>query len=185
MDWWKRSAARYANWHDSAFPRGPNGKRAQRPAAEPGPLRLNHDRGRFHDWRRDIHRLRRHGADRRQRRMVARFLGHYRIVDYRRGISLWRAGRDDAARRRPVRLFARSLVAHVRVPLRLDIFHGDPDRNHRRGGRGICPLYGHSVAAHFRKRVPHSAHPRHQHLRGFAFDGSIDRRHHHRAAHLE
>ena len=94
--------------------------------------------------------------------MAARLLDHYRFVDDCRGFILRRTGRDDASGRRSVRLSARGLVAFVRILVRLDLVYGDPDRNGCSGRRGVRSLSGHSVAAHLRKCVHHSAHSCHQ-----------------------
>src|SRR3954471_7370181 len=79
---------------------------------------------------------------------------------HRRGPLLRRAGGDDAAGRRAVRLPARGLLAALGVPLRLDAVPGDPDRHHRRRGRGLRPLPRRAGAVRLAgelDRVPHQA----------------------------
>ena len=61
--------------------------------------------------------------------------------DGRRRAVLRRAGGDDAARRRPVRLPARGVLAALGIPLRLDAVPGHPDRHDRRGGGRLRALF--------------------------------------------
>ena len=66
-----------------------------------------------------------------------RRLGRGRIHDDCGRAQLRRAGRDDAAGRRAVRLSARSAWAAVGISLRLDSVPGHSDRNDCRGRRGF------------------------------------------------
>ncbi len=91
------------------------------------------------------------------------------LLTIARGLGLRRVGRHDASGRRPIRLFARGLVAIVRILIRLDLFHGDPNRNHRRGGSGVRPLPGDVMATHFRERVYHCTHSYNHALTPFRF----------------
>ena len=52
-------------------------------------------------------------------------------------LSLWRAGGDDAAGRRAVRLPARGAGAAVGISLRLDFLFGHSDRNDCGRRRGV------------------------------------------------
>ena len=67
--------------------------------------------------------------------MVVGCLDHHWLADSDGGALLRRVGRNDAEGRRAICLFARSFLAAVGFPLRLDIVPRDSDRNDR-GGRG-------------------------------------------------
>ena len=70
-----------------------------------------------------------------------------------RGAELRRAGRRHAARRRAVRLPARSLRAAVGLPVRLDHVPGDSDRHHRRRGRGLRQVRRRLLSVDLRRRT--------------------------------
>ena len=82
-------------------------------------------------------------------RAADRRLAGHRLPDHRRGAQLRRTGRHDAARRRPICLSARSAGAAVGISLRLDAFSGNPDRNHRRRGRGLRQVSRHLLSFDF------------------------------------
>src|SRR5262249_15633455 len=73
-------------------------------------------------------------------RMASDRLDSDRPFDSDGGAELRRAGRDDASRRRPVRLPARGVLSDLRFSVRMDAVHGDPGGDDRRGCRGLCPL---------------------------------------------
>ena len=81
-----------------------------------------------------------------------RDLGCHRGAHPDRGAELRRTGGRHAARGRPVRLPARGVRPAERIPLRLDAVHGDPDRHHRGGGRGVRQVH----AASSSRRSPRS-----------------------------
>ena len=81
--------------------------------------------------------------------MVVRCLDHYWLADSDGGALLRRVGRDDAEGGRAICLFARSVLAAVGFPLRLDIVSRDSDRNDR-GGRGrLCKVSRRHLAEGF------------------------------------
>ena len=106
----------------------------------------------------------------------------------RRGRALVRRARgDDAARRRPVRLPARGVLAAVGVPLRLDAVPGHPDRHDRGGGGRLRPVprraAGRAIAEDALPRSP-PIHLSHR-LRRVAVDGAAGRHPADRAADLD
>ena len=116
--------------------------------------------------------------------MVAgRLDGNGRADDHRRA-ELWRAGCDDAARRRSICLFARSLQSVVGISLRLDAFSCHSNR-HDRGRRGrVLALSWCARAGNFANAMDHSADYSFAKLRDQSFDAAIDRSSDHRAADL-
>ena len=112
-------------------------------------------------------------------------MGRHRRAHARRGALVRRAGGDDAARRRPVRLPARSVLAAVGLPLRLDAVHGDPDRHDRRGRGRLRALHRVSAAVVRRGPLPHRADSPVVRLRHLALDGAAARHRAHRAADVD
>ena len=82
-------------------------------------------------------------------RAADRCLAGDRLPDHRRRPELRRTGGHDAARRRPVRLSARSARAAVGISIRLDAVSGDPDRHHRRGRSGLRQVSRHLLSLDF------------------------------------
>ncbi len=101
------------------------------------------------------------------------------------GAVLRRTGGDDAARRWPVRLPARGVLAAVGLPLRVDALPRHPDRHHCRGRRRVCALPRRAVADDCRGPLPDRAHPPEHGLRAVAVDGAARRGRADRAAHLD
>ncbi len=103
----------------------------------------------------------------------------------RRRALVRRARGDDAARRRSVRVPARSVRATLGVPLRLDALHGDPDRHDCGGGGRLRPLHRISAAVVLRRALPHPSTPSLAWLCGVAVNGAAARHRHGRAADVD
>ena len=86
-------------------------------------------------------------------RAADRGLAGHRLPHHRRRPELRRAGRHDAARRRTIRLPARSAGTALGISLRLDAFSGDSDRNHCRRRRGIRQVSRHFLSRQFLPRT--------------------------------
>ena len=138
-------------------------------------LRLDHGRRRLHDRIRHLHRLGGHGENDRQRRLAPGGLDAQRRPDDRRRAVVRRAGRDDAAGRRAVRLPARGLLADLGIPLRLDAVPGDSNGDDRGGRRRLRPLLRCAVSLDQRGSLPHRADSPDVGLRALRFDDSARR----------
>ena len=89
--------------------------------------------------------------------LVAGRLGAGRRAHNHRRALLRRAGGNDAARRRAVRLLARSLWSSGRIPFRLVPAAGHSNRHHRRGRSCFCTLHGRARAAGLRVKLHYCA----------------------------
>ena len=110
---------------------------SNRPRQGPRTGRRHHAGDGLDDRLRRLHRGRGYLAPGAIARPDDHDLGRHRGAHPDRGAQLRRTGRRHAARRRAVRLPARSVRPAVRIPLRLDAVPGDPDRHHRRRGGGV------------------------------------------------
>ena len=124
------------------------------------PARRDLPGGRLDDRLGDLHRLGRHrpagvvvGT-----RGAAAGLGDHRRDDGHRRPGLRRAGGHDAQGGRAVRLSAGGTLAGGRISLRLDPLHRHPDRDHRGGRGGVCPVPRRPRTRRHARRLP-SARP--------------------------
>src|SRR5581483_12238132 len=90
-----------------------------------------------------------------------------------------------AACRRRVRVPARGVFPAVGISLRLDLVRRDPDRDDRRGGRGVCALLLGFGPLDFGKPLPDPAGSRFYGVRVFSFYGTTGGRDGDRAPHLD
>ena len=109
----------------------------QRTSQRSRPDQRHHAGDGFDDRLGHLHRFRRDLPRSGFSRLADRRMAGHRIHDHRRRPQLRRTGGHDAACRRPIRLPARSAGAAVGLSIWLDAVPGDPDRNHRRRGRGL------------------------------------------------
>ena len=164
------------------FYRGPVRYRVQ---ARSWTLRVHDGRRRLDDRVRHLPRVRRDGKADRESRSAAHRMDPHRCADARRCAVLRRAGGDDAAGGRAVRLPARSVLAAVGIPLRLDALHGDSDRHDRGGRRRLRALHRLSDSVVCRGSLPRSTDSLVARLRGLTLDGAIARHPARRAADVD
>ena len=123
--------------------------------------------------------------DHRQPRLAAGRLAAHRRADDRRRAVVRRAGRDDAAGRRPVRLSARGVFAALGLSLRLDAVSRDSDRHDcRRRGR-LRALLRRPGPVDRRGSLSDPAAPPVDRLRAVAVDDAAGRHPDDRAAHVD
>ena len=127
---------------------------AKRSSQRPRPDGLHHPGDGVDDRLRRLHRRRRHLAPGPIARAHDHDVGRDRDSHPHRGPELWRTGSGHAAGRRPVRIPPGGLRADVRISLRLDAVHGDPDGHHRGGGGGLRQVYRRVLPVDLRPELP-------------------------------
>src|SRR6266566_8997567 len=100
-------------------------------------------------------------------------LDDHRIADSDGCAVLWRIGGDDAKGGRPVRLFARIILAAVGISLRLDALPCDSNRNHCGGGGRLRKVSRWPLADDFDRELHYRPDPDRFGLRGFSFHRSV------------